>query len=110
MVAYLKAACWAQLGQERTFVTRHRFISPAPACALFLAALAMLWLPPGTARAQNACSSGCKAAYGNCYKSTHDRAKCQGQLQHCLEGCIRGKRWHAAAHLLRPLTRISPEH
>jgi hypothetical protein len=87
-------------------VIRHRFISSAPSCALFLAVLAGLWLPPASARAQTACSSGCKAAYGNCYKSTHDRAKCQGQLQHCLEGCIHGKRWHAAAHLLRPMTRI----
>jgi hypothetical protein len=89
-------------------VTGHRFMSPTTACAVFLAALAFFWLPPAAARAQTACSSGCKAAYGNCYKSTHDRAKCQGQLQHCLEGCIRGKRWHSAAHLLRPLTRIPP--
>ena len=80
---------------------RHRFISPALACALLLCAAA-LGLAPATARAQNACSGGCKAAYGNCYKSTHDRAKCQGQLQRCLEGCIRGKRWHAAAHAPQP--------
>ena len=81
---------------------RHRFISPATVCAVLLAALGFFWLPPATARAQTACSSGCKAAYGTCYKSTHDRTKCQGQLQHCLEGCIRGKRWHAAAHAPQP--------
>jgi hypothetical protein len=73
-------------------VMSHRIILLA-ACALLLALSGMgplgLCAP---ARAQNACSSGCKAAYGNCYKSTHERAKCQAQLQRCLEGCIRGKR------------------
>jgi hypothetical protein len=43
------------------------------------------------AQAQNACSSGCRAAYGACYKSTHDRSRCQVQLQRCLEGCIRSR-------------------
>jgi hypothetical protein len=40
----------------------------------------------------NACSAQCRASYGNCYKSTQDRAKCQSQLQRCLEACIRSKR------------------
>ena len=52
------------------------------------AAVAVLCAP---AVAQNACSSGCRAAYGACYKSTHDRSRCQGQLQRCLEGCIRNR-------------------
>jgi hypothetical protein len=62
---------------------------------VLLVAAAALWLlvgsghGPGRAEAQNACSSGCRAAYGACYKSTHDRSRCQAQLQHCLEGCIR---------------------
>jgi len=43
------------------------------------------------AAAQNACSSGCRTAYGACYKSTHDRSRCQVQLQRCLEGCIRSR-------------------
>ena len=74
-------------------MTRHRIILPAAACALILAASGMGPLTPcPPANAQNGCSSACKAAYGNCYKQTHDRAKCQGQLQHCLEGCIRGRR------------------
>jgi hypothetical protein len=46
---------------------------------------------PAGAEAQNACSSGCRAAYGACYKSTHDRSRCQVQLQRCLEGCIRSR-------------------
>jgi hypothetical protein len=46
---------------------------------------------PASAQAQNACSSGCRAAYGACYKSTHDRSRCQVQLQRCLEGCIRSR-------------------
>jgi hypothetical protein len=45
----------------------------------------------GPAAAQNACSSGCRTAYGACYKSTHDRSRCQVQLQRCLEGCIRSR-------------------
>ena len=59
---------------------------------LLLALTGLMFLARCPALAQNACSSGCKAAYGSCYKSTHDRAKCQAQLQRCLEGCIRGKR------------------
>jgi len=63
-----------------------------PAATVAAAAL-WLWLGFGdgapVAQAQNACSSGCRAAYGACYKSTHDRARCQAQLQHCLETCIR---------------------
>jgi hypothetical protein len=100
---------WARLGQERTLVTGHRFISPAPACALLLFAAA-LGLAPGAAHAQNACSGGCKAAYGSCYKSTHDRAKCQGQLQRCLEGCIHGKHWRSAAHVPRPASSAPAAH
>ncbi|MDX2203982.1 MAG: hypothetical protein NW223_14615 [Hyphomicrobiaceae bacterium] len=38
------------------------------------------------------CSNSCKAQYGSCYKSSQDRAKCQSQLQRCLEACIRKKR------------------
>jgi len=64
----------------------------AAASALLLALLAFAFTTrSGPALAQNACSSSCKAAYGSCYKSTHDRAKCQSQLQRCLEGCIRSK-------------------
>ena len=55
----------------------------------FLAAF--VGVGPARAHAQNACSSGCRAAYGACYKSTHDRSRCQVQLQRCLEGCIRSR-------------------
>jgi hypothetical protein len=56
--------------------------------ALLVPAALLLVAP---AAAQNACSSGCRAAYGACYKSTHDRSRCQVQLQRCLEGCIRSR-------------------
>jgi hypothetical protein len=38
------------------------------------------------------CSDGCKAAYGDCYKNSHNRGACEAQLQRCLQGCIAGKR------------------
>ena len=76
---------------------RHGIILLAAACVLALAATGAPLEPVAPAHAENVCSSGCKAAYGNCYKSTHDRSKCQAQLQRCLEGCIRGK------HNARPL-------
>jgi hypothetical protein len=38
------------------------------------------------------CSEACKAAYGECYKSHHNRGACEAQLQRCLQGCIAGKR------------------
>jgi len=61
------------------------------AALLGLSFLAALGVWPARAHAQNACSSGCRAAYGACYKSTHDRSRCQVQLQRCLEGCIRSR-------------------
>ena len=60
--------------------------------ALLLAFTLAVLAPSHTVNAQNACSAGCKAAYGACYKSSQDRARCQAQLQRCLEGCIRSKR------------------
>ena len=44
------------------------------------------------ANAEASCSSGCRAAYGSCYKKSQDRAKCQAQRQRCLESCIKSKR------------------
>jgi hypothetical protein len=50
-------------------------------------------VPTCTVFAQgSACSQSCKAAYGDCYKSTQNRSACQSQLQRCLEGCMAGKR------------------
>jgi hypothetical protein len=50
-------------------------------------------VPTCTAFAQGSgCSQSCKAAYGDCYKSTQNRSACQTQLQRCLEGCIASKR------------------
>jgi hypothetical protein len=54
---------------------------------LTLAAACWAW----PVAAENGCSSGCRSAYGACYKSTHDRSRCQVQLQRCLEGCIRSR-------------------
>ncbi len=59
------------------------------AFALLAATLGMASEP---ARADSTCSNSCKAAYGSCYKSSQDRARCQSQLQRCLEACIRKKR------------------
>jgi hypothetical protein len=59
-------------------------------CAV--AALALTWRPLPALAQHHTCSAGCKAAYGSCYKSSQDRAKCQAQLQRCLEACIRSKR------------------
>ena len=61
------------------------------AALLGLSLLAAVGVWPSRVHAQNACSSGCRAAYGACYKSTHDRSRCQVQLQRCLEGCIRSR-------------------
>ncbi len=56
-------------------------------------ALVALALPAGAARAEGpSCSASCKVAYGACYKKSQDRAKCQTQLQRCLESCIKSKR------------------
>ena len=81
-------------------MSRRRIMLLAAAGALTLAVSGMVSLRPSPAGAQTSCSSGCKAAYGSCYKSTHDRAKCQVQLQRCLEGCIRGKGRHAAGQTI----------
>jgi hypothetical protein len=73
-------------------VTRRTSVSIALG-ALVLALAALSLLPMRALGAQgSACSSGCKAAYGSCYKKSQERAKCQSQLQRCLEYCIRSKR------------------
>jgi hypothetical protein len=73
-------------------VTRRRTIQIA-STALFLAiAFAALTIPACVVGAEASCSSGCKAAYGSCYKKSQDRSKCQAQLQRCLESCIKSKR------------------
>ena len=70
----------------------HRWIiSAASGSLLLLLALAGILFKPATVRA-SPCSDACKAAYGSCYKSSQDRAKCQSQQQRCLESCIRSKR------------------
>lgn len=74
-------------------MTWQRHILTAALGALFLGlALVAMLTPSCPAEAQGACSANCRAAYGSCYKSTQDRARCQAQLQRCLEGCIRSKR------------------
>jgi hypothetical protein len=61
--------------------------------ALLLAVTASALLPLCAVSARSStCSSSCKAAYGNCYKKSLDRSKCQSQLQRCLEGCIRSRK------------------
>jgi hypothetical protein len=82
---YLTAAC-GELGQ--TLPRRCLRLAALLLGCQIAAAVAVCSSP---AVAQNACSSGCRAAYGACYKSTHDRSRCQAQLQRCLEGCIRSR-------------------
>lgn len=41
--------------------------------------------------AQGSCSESCRAAFGACYKSSSNRAACEGQLQRCLQGCLSSK-------------------
>ena len=71
---------------------RRRTMLIATAGFLLTIALAVLALPPCLVRAEASCSTGCKAAYGACYKKSQDRSKCQAQLQRCLEGFIRSRR------------------
>jgi hypothetical protein len=59
---------------------------------LLLVVLTGTLLMPTCGLQAASCTSNCRAAYGACYKSTQDRARCQAQLQRCLEACIRGKR------------------
>ena len=76
-------------------MTRRRYMLIIPAAVLFAAVALGAWLLPScdaTAEGGGSCSSGCKAAYGSCYKKSQDRSKCQAALQRCLEGCIRSRR------------------
>lgn len=41
-----------------------------------------------SANAQGGCASECRAAFGDCYKSTNNRAACEAQMQRCMQGCI----------------------
>lgn len=59
-----------------------------------IALLGVLATPP--ARAEDTCRSRCWDAYGECYTSTSNRQRCQGQLLRCLSNCIRAKRASAS--------------
>jgi hypothetical protein len=52
-------------------------------------AIASAALLLAVANNKESCSAACRTSYGACYKKSQDRAKCQSQLQRCLEGCIR---------------------
>jgi hypothetical protein len=47
---------------------------------------------PCAAGAQGGCTSDCRAAFGDCYKSTNNRSACEAQMQRCMQGCISSKR------------------
>jgi hypothetical protein len=73
-------------------LTYRSSITVASAALFLVVALAAILLMPTCGLRASSCSAGCKAAYGSCYKSSQDRAKCQMLLQRCLEGCIRSRR------------------
>jgi hypothetical protein len=86
----IKAGLMRRRGAQQ--VTGRRHILLAAGAIGFLVALWMA-VPWCAAPVQaNSCTANCRAAYGSCYKSSQDRARCQAQLQRCLEGCIRSKR------------------
>ena len=63
------------------------------ASAILLLALVLgTWAPAMAAGGKGSCSDSCRTSYGACYKKSQDRAKCQSQLQRCLESCIRTQR------------------
>jgi hypothetical protein len=77
-----------------------------------VALLAILAAPP--ARAEDTCRSRCWDAYGECYTSTSNRQRCQGQLLRCLSNCIRAKRapaslesWGACGNAVTAMKRRS---
>ena len=73
-------------------VTCRRTITIASAALLFAVTLGVALVQGRAACAEGSCSSSCRASYGNCYKKSQDRAKCQAQLQRCLDGCIQRRR------------------
>ena len=74
-------------------MTRRRTTLIATTGLSLAIALVTLAMPVGAALAEGpSCSASCKVAYGACYKKSQDRAKCQTQLQRCLENCIKSRR------------------
>jgi hypothetical protein len=64
-----------------------RFGAVLVACALIAVSFGAVTTGcPGGASASD-CASGCKARYGQCYKSSQNRAQCDAALQRCLQGC-----------------------
>ncbi len=63
----------------------------AKAIGAFLLAVVLSASGPGcSVLAQGSgCADNCRAAFGACYKSTANRAACELQLQHCMEGCLK---------------------
>ncbi len=72
-------------------MTRRRYIAIASA-ALLLAGALYAVTPSIASGNKESCSAACRTSYGNCYKKSQDRAKCQTQLQRCPENCIGNRR------------------
>jgi hypothetical protein len=70
---------------------------PLNAAIVGFAVAASLWFLAQDAAAQGSCRSVCWQAYGNCYKATNSRPRCQSLLKRCLDQCIRSKRGKRSA-------------
>jgi hypothetical protein len=70
-------------------VSLRRHIAIASAALLLAGVLLGGVVSTAVANNKESCSAACRTSYGACYKKSQDRAKCQSQLQRCLEGCIR---------------------
>ncbi len=66
-----------------------RHIAIASAALLLAGVLLGGMVSSASSNNKESCSAACRTSYGACYKKSQDRAKCQSQLQRCLEGCIR---------------------
>jgi hypothetical protein len=76
---------------SRTFaVSRGLIGAVAAAFVIGTTVMAALTTAPAPAKAQgNACVASCKASHNQCRIATKGNASCDGQLQACLQACLR---------------------
>jgi hypothetical protein len=62
-----------------------------PALAGLIFVLVEVLSPPSARAEEETCPARCWETYGECYRSTSNRRRCQAQLLRCLNNCIRAK-------------------
>ncbi len=79
----------ASQNEERLVTRRGLFLGCVGAAAVAVAAAVGLGLVPVPNAEANQCAAKCRAQHNQCRIKTKGSSSCDGQLQRCLQSCLR---------------------